>query len=227
MKTKLTLTAALVLMSLPAFAQNLIANPGFEDIPGPAAGEGILPAPWLPVSITPDTYSVDGSFGITPDTFGNFSGVTAHSGVRWVAAWSAGPETFGQTLAAPLIPGQTYTLSGWIHQALRADLANPGAYRIFLADSSSLITTALVGEFDPNVTADSWEARSFVFTAPANADSLPFLHFVPYDTGSGSAYPGLDDVSLTLGGSSAPEPGTVALLALGVCAAPIARRRRR
>src|SRR5690349_518562 len=98
----LTLLVGFTLLTRPASAQNLLRNPGFETVPGNQPGEGILPSDWQLINSTPDTYSNDGSFGLIPGNLGNFTGVTAHAGIRWVAGWSAANEIFGQTLTNPL-----------------------------------------------------------------------------------------------------------------------------
>lgn len=217
--TVLSIVLLIEVATLPrsAAAQNLLRNPGFETVPANQVGEGILPTDWQVINVTPDTYSNDSSFGLSPGNLGNFTGVAAHSGLRWVAGWSSANEIFGQTLTNPLTPGVTYQLDGFLHQAVRPDLAQPGAYNVFLADGPARTILASLGGFSPTDSPNQWQARSFTFTAPANAGSLPVLIFVPYSAGT-SSYPGLDDVSLTVvsGGASAPEPATLGLVALGL-----------
>jgi hypothetical protein len=102
------------LVALPSYA-NLIRNPSFEMIPGPVVGQGILPSEWIQLGSVPpvaDTYSSDGSYGLLPADLGNFPGVTAFDGIRWVAGGSGGipaapvPEEFGQVLTTPLFLGR-------------------------------------------------------------------------------------------------------------------------
>ena len=189
---------------------NLIRNPSFEDVPaGSWIGEGLMPSEWLAVSVTPDTYSEDGSYGLPPDARGNFTGVNAHEGIGWVAAWSIYPETFGQVLATPLSSGQQYEFSAWVIQAKRADLDNPGGYELWLAADSDVPASRYLGRLEPTTDSDKWESRTLTFTAPEDADHLSFLLFVPYGSGAGAAYPGLDSVALI------PEPLTFSLLGLG------------
>src|SRR5262245_2175534 len=93
---------------------NLIQNPSFEQTPCSTPcnqGQGVMPSNWLILNVTPDTWSNDGSYGLPPDAFGDFTGATAQDGIRWVAGWSLAVEIFGQALASPLVPGQQYTLS--------------------------------------------------------------------------------------------------------------------
>src|SRR5262245_61948748 len=107
---KFTAALASVSFTASALAQNLLTNPDFEQVPGNQQGQGILPSDWLEVQPSVDTYSNDGSYGLPPNGFGNFTGVTAFSGIRWVGAWSSIPEIFGQTMPAPLVPGRSYVL---------------------------------------------------------------------------------------------------------------------
>ena len=139
--------------------------------------------------------SCDGSYGLTPDAGGNFTGVTAHGGLRWVAGWSAATEIFGQTLASPLVAGRTYRIGGFFHMAQRSDLRNAGSYQVSLAADTSRTDEEILGTFCL-VNVQRWEPRSFTFVAPANAASLPVLIFTPV-RGIAHAYPGVDDLTLT------------------------------
>ncbi len=190
------------LMSAGVAQANLIVNGSFEDIEGPAYEQGILPPPWVQVSsVLPnaDTYSNDGSYGLYPDDLGNFSGVTAFDGIRWVAGWSQHPESFGQYLNTPLTPGRQYEISAHLIQAKRSDLDNPGGYKLLLVDGVLPTASAVLGTLAPTTDSDSWEPRTMTFTAPANAASLPLLVFEPYASEpSAWAYPGIDSVSLML-----------------------------
>ena len=174
---------------------NLVTNGGFELIDASQQGQmgqGILPLPWFPVSVTPDTYSNDGSFGLTPDLFDNFTGVTAYEGIRWVAAWGESMEWFGQPLAAPLQAGTTYTLKLQLHMAVRADLAHDTTYTISLAVEGAEATDYVdVGTLPVLTTPDVWEERTITFVAPADADLRKVLVFR-----SITGYGGVDAVTL-------------------------------
>lgn len=193
---------------------NLIRNASFEDVPNASTGQGILPSEWIISNVTPDTYSNDGSYGLLPSGFGNFTGVTAHDGIRWVAAWSsAGQERFGQVLSENLITGVDYTMTGFLHQAVRSDINNPGGYEIYLTDTSS--ATPASGQYlgflgQTSSTAEGWQQYSFSFTTTAEMSNLSFLMFAPIS--DISAYPGLDSVSL----SAVPVPTTVWLFGSGL-----------
>jgi hypothetical protein len=199
------LTAVLSAVLLSALARaNLLTNGSFEAPAGYFTGaQGVMPPSWNITNLTPDLYSSDGSFGLPPSGFGNFPGVTAQQGLGWVAGSSGSIESFSQQLAAPLSPNEPYTFNGYLMQARRADLDNPGAYNILLNSTNSLAGAVAVATLDPTTNADDWEFRSETFTAPANAGSLPWMILRPYASGPGGSYPGLDNVSL----SAAAGPG--------------------
>ena len=208
---------------------NLISNASFEDVPSTATGQGILPTDWVnipPPTPTADTYSNDGSYGLAPSAGGNFTGVTAYDGIRWVAGWSAqGQESFGQWLGTSLVAGVEYDLSGWLHQAVRNDLNYPGGYNVYLTNTPG-VQTELLGFLGSTTSVSAgWDQFGFSFTATDTMASLGFLEFAPIATQGGSAYPGLDLVSLEAV-SSVPEPSIIALLGIGFAGMVIARRKK-
>ncbi|MCC7436100.1 MAG: PEP-CTERM sorting domain-containing protein [Methanoregulaceae archaeon] len=203
---------------------NLFLNGGFEDVPGPGSGQGLLPSDWISINQSADTYSNDGSFGLFPWEFGNFPGVTAHGGLRWVAGANvdqpSGGEIFGQVLSASLVAGVTYRVDGWLHQALRTDLNNPGGYDLWL-DKGNFADRLYVGHLgDTTSPTAGWTSFFDEFVAPTNAAEYTRFSFAPIASGSWGTYPGLDDVSLT----AVPEPAS--LLVIGIGAAALIRRRR-
>src|SRR5215467_4804487 len=128
-----------------------------------------MPSEWLSLNVTPDTYSNDGSYGLAPSDFGNFTHATAEDGLRWVAGWSLVPEIFGQMLTTSLISGQTYMLSAYLREVVRANLANPGTYQIELWDSTNFFSAdkLVLGSFQPLIAnQNAWELRTLTFTAP-------------------------------------------------------------
>ena len=83
------------------------------------------------MNVTSNTCSHDGSYEPPPTVLGNFTAVTAQDGIRRVAGWSQASEYFGQTLTAPLVAGESYTLSGYLSQAKRSALDQTGGYNVF------------------------------------------------------------------------------------------------
>jgi len=142
-----------------------------------------MPSEWLSLNVTPDTYSNDGSYGLAPSDFGNFTHATAEDGLRWVAGWSLVPEIFGQMLTTSLISGQTYMLSAYLREVVRANLANPGTYQIELWDSTNFFSAdkLVLGSFQPLIAnQNAWELRTLTFTAPAEQPHIRYWHFGPW-----------------------------------------------
>ncbi len=205
---------SLSLFFLPAtVSANLITNSSFEDVPSSAGGQDLMPSDWVSVYSTPDTYSNDGSYGLSPSGYRNFPGVSAYDGIRWVAGWSSQPEQFGQMLAQPLIAGHEYLFTGFLHQAIRSDLNYAGGYNVYLAESSTYEANRVLLGFFGSTSTNSWEAFDFRFIAPDESIEYQFLLFDPIVTaGTGSAYAGVDNVSL----SQVPLPASVWLLVSGL-----------
>ena len=217
-------TVAFAFIVGTAAEAQLISNGSFETIPGQANGQGILPSGWLPVTVSPDTYSNDGTFGLSPGDFGNFTGVTAFDGTRWVAGaafgraatdTAVGGESIGTTLVMTLTPGNIYRLDAHLYQAVRPDLNNPGGYHLFLASdatASGVAAAVLLGALSSTSGIDAWESRSLTFVAPVDANSRPLLILAPYQATTGNSYPGIDNLSLI----AVPEPVSILLASVGV-----------
>ena len=212
MKSKLTITVILLAFVQVANA-NLIRNASFEDIPGAFTGQGIMPSEWITTNSSPDTYSNNGTYGLFPSdgsAGGNFTGVTAQDGIRWVAGWSTQPENFGQNLTSTLIGDQSYTLSSYLIQAKRSDLDHFGGYEVYLTSGSTSNTGELLGSIGPTTNSNDWEFSSLTFIAPTDSSILPFLLFKPYGDILGGAYPGLDNLNLSVTSIGAvPVPAAV------------------
>ena len=89
------------------------------------------------MNVTSNTCSHDGSYEPPPTVLGSFTAVTAQDGIRRVAGWSQASEYFGQTLTAPLVAGESYTLSGYLSQAKRSALDQTGGYNVFLTSGAA------------------------------------------------------------------------------------------
>lgn len=201
-----TLLIAFVLALTCTARANLIANADFETVPGANNGEGLLPSGWIQFNATADTFSNDGSYGLSP-SFGNrFDNVVAQSGIRWVAGNSLEPEEFGQVLNTPLVDGELYRVGAWIHRSSRSDLPDDGTFVVTLRNETD--TIRVLGAFESTNTY-GWQYREFAFAAPSNSATLNILGFSPLSAGPSGAYMGLDNVHL----AAVPEPSSVMVLA--------------
>lgn len=201
MKTRFVFSALLSVVASASFTQNLLRNPSFEDVPNGSLGQGVLPNDWYQASILEpgaDTYSEDGTYGLFPEEFGNFTvGTTAFTGNRFVAGWSLDPgESMGQTLSKQLKPRARYRVSAWLHDSTRAFQLDDGGYDVYLTDG---ILSEYIGHlYATGGGTDAWQFSEFVFRAPQIVTSLSEIVFQPVSLGAQTAYFGLDDVSLTL-----------------------------
>lgn len=231
MYPKFLSTIFLAVLSNSYASAGYILNGSFEASAGYfQTQQGVMPPNWVATKQSPDLYSTNGSFGLAPSDYGNFTGASAQDGLGWVAGWSLVEETFAQNLATTLTPGAEYSISGYLLQSKRPDLDNPGGYSILLNSTNSFSGPLVqVATWQPTTNSDSWEYRNATFTAPTNANSLNWIIFRPYDSGSGSAYPGLDNVSLTAGPgvslNAVPEPSSCLFVATSMITFVYVRRR--
>ena len=113
--TSFTISLIILLTLSVCCKADLLLNGSFEFVPGSNAGQSLMPEDWVQTQVTADTYSNDGSYGLAPSDFNNFTGVTAQDGIRFIAgadggASGTGIEAFGQNLAVSLIEGETFQL---------------------------------------------------------------------------------------------------------------------
>ncbi|HMS56879.1 MAG TPA: PEP-CTERM sorting domain-containing protein [Fimbriimonadaceae bacterium] len=214
----LKLISALSLALISTFASaNLVQNASFETVPGTGTGEGLLPSDWVQFNSSADTFSSDGSYGLDPNFGGRFPGVVAQDGLRWVAGNSIEPEEFGQFLNTPLVEGDLYRISAWIHRSARTDMPDNGTFVVTLRNETD--TIRVLGAFEPTANY-VWEYREFEFAAPTNSANLNILGFSPLSAGPTGAYMGLDNVRL----EAVPEPSS--LLAFAALGLILVRRKR-
>ena len=119
------------------------------------------------------------------------------------------PNILTQTFATQI--GQSYTLAYWLK-----DIFFDGDLSSFSASIDNWATT--LGDFGNGIVED-WTENSYSFVATATATTLGFKAF-----NQASSWR-LDDVSVDA--SVVPEPGTLALLALGATFLRTSRRTRK
>ena len=167
----------------PGGAQNLLRNPSFETVTGTSKVQGILPNDWVQAgNIAPgaDTWSNDGSYGLPPGNLSHFVGTVAQDGIRWVAgAWLSGGvfEAIAQSLTVALVPSQSYRLSVYLHQDVSSGFNHSGGYEVILSPTNSTTDSSavLLGRLSATTGVNAWEFRTFDFTVPVSAASLPHL----------------------------------------------------
>ncbi len=174
-----------------------------------------------------NVYNNTGSNGFSPPgSYGNFTGVVAQDGDQFVAGLGSTSQSgfISQLLSTPLTAGQRYSVSGYLHQAIRSDLDHPGTFAVYLSSGiSDFSTNFKVGSFAPTVSStEGWVYRVFEFDAPVNASAMPAIHFVSELAPNwNNSYVGLDNVKL----ESVPEPASMALLA--IAGGAVLRKRKR
>jgi len=174
---------------------NRLRNPSFETVPSPPQfGQALMPTEWRHVELSADVWSTDGSYGLAPGEFGHFTGMSAQDGNRWVAGASF-PESFNQQLTARLANNASYRVSAWLLQNNNFSYDSPGSYRFTLTQTASP-AGAVLGTFAPTSSNSSWAYRELCFTAPADANTRPFLLLTPTTVTGANTYPGIDNMQL-------------------------------
>ena len=192
---------ALGLASLPAQA-NLVLNSSFEEA-GPLPGSGLI----CPISDWSTT--CDGKTGeaqnIDPVLHGHASylAIGSDSGLNFVSQ------------VIPTVAGHTYNF--------KFDFTSDGAtgnHFQVLWDSLVLVD-AVDTSFDSDWTDSGLTVTSiFTLTAPTSSTTIAFG-----GQGNGTSFIGVDDVSVN-DISSVPEPGPLALFAIGIVGLGFVRRKR-
>jgi hypothetical protein len=117
----------LCLLSLrPAYAQNLLTNPGFENFSGSPTGANQLnkATPWVPLGATPELYAPQGSLPIlpcdnvsTPSNVGGFAqirvGGDAYAGIS-IDPFGNTREYISSPLSITLNAGELYRIEFWV-----------------------------------------------------------------------------------------------------------------
>ena len=148
---------------------------------------------------------------------GNSYGLSASDGQRFVdlTCWvNQNGNQGGVTQTIATTAGQRYTLSFDVGNSSRYNFSGTSSLSASVGNSSQLFTNTITN----TSSADFWQRFSMDFTANSNATNLTF-------TGNNAVhYIGLDNVVVT---AAVPEPGTYAMLLVGVALLGAVARRRK
>lgn len=217
----LLLVAATSFSATPVLGQ--IVNGGFET-PATPAGTFTL---YNAGSTLLNGWSVVGGQVATVSTTFTQNGISfpAQSGSAWLdlTGFNANHvEGVQQTLAT--VPGTTYTVTFWV-----GNVVNPGGIfgttsTVNMTVNGSPVFTAMNSGGSGTAT-QFWQQFTASFTATGTSTTLGFLNGDPANDNTN----GLDNISVAAGGgSTVPEPSTLAMLATGLIGlVPLGRRRLR
>jgi hypothetical protein len=196
------------LAAAPAQAQNLLANPGFED---PVTYDG------------PPFVGSWEAFNAGPGSSAANSSALPRSGAQHLAlSIIATDNSFaGAFQDVPgMVPGLETIFSGY-HMTISDPFDVGVEIRIEWRNSVSNTEVARTPNLTP-IPPSQYGPFSLVATVPAGADTARVVYaiqsFGPQPTNTGTVY--VDDVSFVI-----PEPAAIGSLALGACLLPGRRRR--
>ncbi len=117
-----------------------------------------------------------------------------------------------------LMPSATYDLS--FKMAAEADFSGPQSITVDFPTGSSTAAQTFTAATPPKNYWSDWETKTMSFVATSSSVDLRFTGATAFDVG-------LDDVVVTPGISTVPEPGACVLLgSLGLTGTALLRRRR-
>lgn len=207
---------AALIASSPAFAaQNLVVN---GSLSGPIANNGV-PTGWTIFEGTPDTMDAGNNVGLVGQLRFGATPTASADGGTWVGlgAYGSYMERFGQTLNG-LTVGQQYTVS-WEAGNFGYTFGNIS----YLGSNaiSVLLDGLSIGSGAELALGSSWFNQSLTFTAKSSSQQLSFMLASP----SQKAYMSIDGIAVAAT-APVPEPGTWALMGLGLCGLLLVKRRR-
>ncbi len=205
-----------------AQAASLVIN---GSLTGPIANMG-TPSGWTILEGTPDTMDGGNNVGVRGATDFAVAPGASPDGGTWVGLGINGSyvERFGQVLNGLTI-GQTYTVS-WFAGNFGLNRPGTGGATPVEYLGSNAINVMLdgvsIGSGSTLGLSSNWLSESLTFTATSASQQLSFK------LASGTqAYLSIDGIAVVAGGTppAIPEPGTWALMGLGLVGLALVKRR--
>ena len=210
--------SVLLLAAFTARAESLVVN---GSLNGGIANMDV-PTGWTVLAGTPDTLDTTSNVGVSGWLSFGVAPTASPDGGTWVGLGISGDyvEQFGQTLNG-LAVGQTYTVS-W--QAANFGVVNHDDSYLGSNAVRVMLDGASIGQGNQLALSSNWAKQSLTFVATSASQMLSFRL-----ANGDKSYLGIDGIAVTTGGltPAVPEPSTWALLAVGVAALGVARRRQR
>ncbi len=214
--------SALFCLSGTAHAASIVVN---GSLTGSTVNMG-TPDGWSILEGTPDTLDGSNNVGVTGATDFGVAPTASPDGGTWVGLGINGSyvERFGQELKGLSI-GQTYTVS-WFAGNFGLNRPGTGGATPIQYLGSNAINVMLdgvsIGSGRTLGLSSNWLSESLTFTATSANQQLSFKL-----AASTQAYLSIDGIAVVAGGTppAIPEPGTWALMGLGLAGLALVKRR--